>query len=103
MPLFMDVKRLAKSGSISPKFALLPTDEALNEVHQLLAGCFGENDIRRRQIAFVLAHVYMVNGTVAAKAFLKLDRTSQFFVKFALEIYGMELESKIVRPKPPDG
>jgi hypothetical protein len=75
----------------APKLSRLPTNGALGHVRALLSQCFWPLDVRHDKVIEVIDHLRAANGTEAARQFVRLDTTCQFFVRFALEVYGLKL------------
>lgn len=87
---FLDVEKVNPQKPYCSRFTSLRLDQTLREVRILLDICYA-NDPRRRQMTLTMSQLQLCNGTAAARLFLQLDRECQFFVRFALEIYGLQL------------
>ncbi len=87
----LDVNRLQPNEIFVPKFSRLSTEDALIEVHYLVGKCFWPLDVRYAKVIAFVDQLRWSEGAQAARLFLQLDNECKFFVRFALEIYGLKL------------
>lgn len=91
MVIYLDVNRLQPHEIFFSKFFRLSTEDALIEVHYLVSRCFWPLDVRYAKVIDFVDRLRWSEGSQAARLFVQLDVDCKFFVRFALEIYGLKL------------
>lgn len=79
------------------KFARTPLASALSEIRNLVRRSFNDDVVEMGTILQILEDIRKLNLKDAALSVLDLKGGSLFFLRFALEIYGLELVRRTPR------
>jgi hypothetical protein len=91
---FLDTHRKMPREWICGKLSRFTLNESFQQIAELVSKCYGARE--SGALLYVLHQLQLSNGTQAASSFLRLRRTEQCFLMFALDIYGLKLVSSRV-------